>query len=289
MNDAAIPASRPLSATVGQFFRKPKGLLILVFAGLALLAGIGNGLALVAPGLIAAMTAAAVTDALLLRYMEDAWVFPDGALLTGMIVGMILSPQEPWHVAAVTSVVGVASKLVLRTRSANIFNPAALALVATFSVFSPGQNWWGAMPDMKPYALAVLVVTGIFITDRVNKVPAVLSLLGAYFLLFTATAFLGDPARVAEVYRTPDLQAVLFFAFFMVTDPPTSPPRAGDQVVFGLITAVASYAAYELVGAVYFLLVGLLAANAWEAWRRVREKSTRLAKRRNHAVEGGAR
>jgi Na+-translocating ferredoxin:NAD+ oxidoreductase RnfD subunit len=206
-----------------------------------------------------------------------------------MIVGMILSPREPWHVAAVTSVIGVGSKLVLRTRSANIFNPAALGLVATFYVFSPGQNWWGAMPDMKPYALAVLVATGVFITDRVNKVPAVLAFLGVYFLLFTVTAFLGDPARVAEIYRTPDLQAVLFFAFFMVTDPPTSPPRARDQIVFGIITAGASYAAYELIGAAYFLLAGLLVANAWEARRRVRAKTNRHAKSRNHAVEGGTR
>lgn len=285
MNKAATFGPRAVPPSVAQFFRKPKGLLILVFAVLGLLAGLGGGLALVAPGLVAAMTAAAVTDALLIRYMDDAWRFPDGALLTGMIVGMILSPREPWHVAAVTSVIGVGSKLVLRTRRANIFNPAALGLVATFYIFSPGQNWWGAMPDMKPYALAVLVATGVFITDRVNKMPAVLAFLGAYFLLFTITACVGDPAQVAEIYRTPDLQAVLFFAFFMVTDPPTSPPRARDQVVFGIITAAASYAAYELIGAAYFLLAGLLVANAWEAWRRMRKKTNRHARSRAAAAE----
>ena len=29
--------------------------------------------------------------------------------------------------------------------------------------------------------------------------------------------------RVAEIFRAPDLHAVLFFAFFILTDPPTSP------------------------------------------------------------------
>jgi Na+-translocating ferredoxin:NAD+ oxidoreductase RnfD subunit len=280
MNKAATLTPRTLPTAIAKIFRKPKSLLILIFVLLALVAGLGNGLALVAPGLAAAMIAAAATDMLLIRYMDDGWCFPDGALLTGMIVGMILSPREPWHVAAVTSVVGIASKVVLRTHSANIFNPAALALVATFYIFSPGQNWWGAMPDMPPYALVVLIATGIFITDRVNKLPAVLAFLGAYFLLFTLTAFFSDPARVAEIYRTPDLQAVLFFGFFMVTDPPTSPPRARDQLVFGVITAVASYAVFELVGAAYFLLAGLLVANGWEAWRRVRAKTTRHLKAR---------
>ena len=35
-------------------------------------------------------------------------------------------------------------------------------------------------------------------------------------------AFAGDPAHVEELYRAPDLHAALYFAFFMVTDPPTS-------------------------------------------------------------------
>ena len=63
----------------------------------------------------------------------------------------------------------------------------------------------------------------------------------------------------------------------MVTDPPTSPPKARDQIVFGVITAVVSYLVFELVGAVYFLLAGLLVANVWEAVRRYRMRSRRTA------------
>jgi Na+-translocating ferredoxin:NAD+ oxidoreductase RnfD subunit len=97
--------------------------------------------------------------------------------------------------------------------------------------------------------------------------------LGSYYFLFTATAFLGEPRQVAEVFRTPDLQAVLFFAFFILTDPPTSPVRYPDQVVCGLIVAAASYAFFELVGGAYYLLAGVLVGNIWEAWRR---QSSRL-------------
>jgi hypothetical protein len=58
----------------------------------------------------------------------------------------------------------------------------------------------------------------------------------------------------------------------MVTDPPTSPPKPRDQFANGAITAIASYAVFELIGAAYFLLAGLLVANAWEALRRSRAK-----------------
>jgi hypothetical protein len=62
----------------------------------------------------------------------------------------------------------------------------------------------------------------------------------------------------------------------MVTDPPTSPPKQRDQLAFGAITGAASYAFFELIGAAYFLLAGLLVANAWEATRRHRYRSRRM-------------
>lgn len=62
---------------------------------------------------------------------------------------------------------------------------------------------------------------------------------------------------------------MLFFALFILTDPPTSPVRYRDQIVFAIIVAAASYALFEWSGAVYYLLAGVLVGNLWEAWRRV--------------------
>ncbi len=268
-----------------RFFRTPKGLLLIVLLVLVAFAAFGSSVTIVAPGILAASIAAMLVDAPLLRWRDGAWSFPSGALLTGLLVAMVLSPHEPWYVAAVTAALGVASKYVFRTRSANVFNPAALALVATFYVFDTGQSWWGALPELPLLALTILFATGLYITQRVNKMPAVLTFLGVYYTLFTVTSFASDPGKVAELYRAPDLQAALFFAFFMVTDPPTSPPKARDQVVFGVITAVVSYAVFELVGAAYFLLAGLLVANMWEAWRRARVHARKSSSSRR-AAEG---
>jgi Na+-translocating ferredoxin:NAD+ oxidoreductase RnfD subunit len=255
-------------AAVRRFFRTPKGLLTIVLAALTVVAALGEGFRRVGPVLFSAIAVAALIDAPILRKRGNAWEFPSGAVLTGLLVAMILSPQEPWYVAGCTSAIAILSKYAFRTRSANVFNPAALALVASFYMFNTGQSWWGALPEITPIALAVLFATGVFIADRVNKMPLVLVFLGSYYLLFTATAFLGEPRQVAEVFRTPDLQAVLFFAFFILTDPPTSPVKYPDQVVCGLIVAAASYAFFELVGGAYYLLAGVLVGNIWEAWRR---------------------
>ncbi|MDB4913802.1 MAG: putative rane protein [Gemmatimonadetes bacterium] len=253
---------------VSRFFRTPKGLLIVVLGVLVGVAALQTGARLVAPVVMSAVCAAMLIDAPIMRLRRGRWHFPDGALLTGLIVAMILSPHTSWYVSAATSAVAVLSKYPLRVRTANIFNPAAFALVATFYIFNTGQSWWGALPELPAIAVLLLIASGVFIVQRVNKIPVVLAFLGSYYLLITLAAFVGDPARVAELYRAPDLHAALFFAFFMVTDPPTSPPRHRDQLVYGVIVGVVSYAVFELVGAVYYLLAGLLVANVWEAWRR---------------------
>jgi Na+-translocating ferredoxin:NAD+ oxidoreductase RnfD subunit len=260
--------------TLRRFLETPKGVLLLLLTALAAVGTWREGWVRVLPDLATACVVAMALDGAILRARKGRWVFPSGALLTALIVAMILTPDEPWFVAAVTSASAVASKYVFRAGTANVFNPAALALVIAFYAFDGAQNWWGALPD-SPGGLVLLLAAGVFIAYRTDKIPSVLSFLGCWFLLNTATAFLGFPERVAELYRSPDIEASLFFAFFMVTDPPTSPPRHRDQLNYGVIVAVVGYVAFQTVGAVYFLPAGLLAANVGEAARRSRARARR--------------
>lgn len=260
------------------FFKTSKGLLTLVLAGLIAIGAPHEGASLVVLRVGIAVLAAGALDAAILRLRHTRWQFPGGAVLTAMIVGMIVSVQMPWYVATVSSVAGVAAKYLIRTRGANVFNPAALGIVALFPMFHPAQNWWGALPEVFPAAQIALVGGGVFIAQRVNKLPLVVSFLGFYFLLFTAAAFVRDPSWVAEIYRTPDLQAVLYFAFFILTDPPTSPITPRDQIVYAAIVAVVSVAIFESTGAVYYLLAGVLLGNVWEARRRVTFRARRTGR-----------
>ena len=261
-------ARRMRRATL-RYVRTPKGILLLLLTALIGLAGTQLDLRLVLPGLAASTAAAALVDLPILRWRKGRWVFPGGAVLTGLLVAMVMSPREPWHVGALASAVAVAAKHVLRTRSANIFNPAALALVGTYYVFDAGQSWWGALPDLPlTLSLPALIAAGAFMTARVNKAPLVLAFLGVYYLVFTIAAFTGDPAQVAEVFIAPDLHAVLFFACFILTDPPTSPTRHREQLLYGTLVALTAWVTFERLGVVYYLLAGVLVGNVYEAARR---------------------
>jgi hypothetical protein len=178
------------------FFKTPKGLLTILLVLLTAMAAPAEGAGLVIRNMGAAVLAAGLVDLVILRVRDGAWEYPGGAVLTAMIVAMVMRAQEPWMVPVVTSVVAVLSKYVIRTRHANVFNPAALALVLMVYVMPHGQSWWGALPEVSPlWMRAVLLVGGLYLTSRVNKLPLVLSFVGVYFCLFPAIPGRRAPRR----------------------------------------------------------------------------------------------
>jgi len=255
---------------VRRFFKTPKGLVTIVLSTLILTAAPGqSGRPVV--GLMCATIAAGLVDLLILRWRTGTWRYPSGAVLTAAIVVMVLRAQEPWYVPTVTSVIAVLSKYCFRAQ-ANVFNPAALAMVASYYLFHAGESWWGAQTDANALGKLLMMAAGVIVANRVNKMPLVLTFLTTYFALFTVMTFVGDPLKVAEVFRTPDVEAALYFAFIILTDPPTSPVRYRDQVICGALVATGSYAFFELTGVVYYLLAGVTMGNVWVAWRRFRAR-----------------
>jgi len=242
--------------------------MILILLALLALVTRQTGIGVVAPGLLAAVGSAALLDTALLWLTRGKPSWPSGAVLSSLFIVLILDPHTPAYVSTCTAIVAINSKYLLHTRMANIFNPAAFALVVNYFLFASGQSWWGALPDLPAPFILLLLAAMVFIAQRIKKVPMVIAFLGSYFVFFTITAFILDPASVAEVFRVPDTNAALFFAGFMLTDPPTSPTKGRDQFVYAVIVALASVALYLLFGALWFLPGGLLIGNLWVAAQR---------------------
>lgn len=249
-----------------KFFSTPKGLLTVELLALTLLTGFVAAAAGAWLNLAAAVGAAVLIDVAVALLQRRSRIFPDGALLTGLIVAMVLSPGVPWWQSAFAAAVAILSKHLLKIGRRPIFNPAAFGLLAALLLFRTGQSWWGALPLLPVWCIALLLIAGAVITERVNKFPQVLAFLGVYMLLFLFGGLLHVPVA-GDAFRNPFIHSALFLAFFMVTDPPTSPAKYGDQVIFGILAAVISVADYLVLNGLSYLLVGLLVANGWSAWR----------------------
>lgn len=162
--------------------------------------------------------------------------------------------------------IAILSKHFLTIKKKHIFNPAAFGLFLASILFPIGQSWWGGFSLLPTWLLPLLFVGGYIIIQKVNKFPQIFAFLGTYFSVIFLLA-IADIGNSAELLRNPFIHSVLFFAFFMVTDPPTSPAKNKEQVYFGIIIAFISIFIYLVFGGLSFLLVGLLVANGWKAWK----------------------
>lgn len=263
-----LSPSRRTPSRLAKFAKTPKGTLLLVLLGLTLIAALRPadhaGLLNAAVSIV---TAVVIDLGVALTCRRRAGL-PDGAMITGLLVADILSHTTPLSIVAATTAVAVLSKHLLKVGRKPVFNPAALGLLVAIFVFGTGQSWWGSLALLPTWMIVIVIVAGAWIAIRVNKFPQVAAFLGTYFVLLLAMAVthVGLPTNTpADALRVPFVNTALFLAFFMLTDPPTSPAGYGHQVVFGMLAALVGTAVFATVGGLAYLLIGLLAANAWQS------------------------
>ncbi|MCL1630368.1 RnfABCDGE type electron transport complex subunit D [Sporolactobacillus sp. CPB3-1] len=214
--------------------------------------GIKNGLLAIITGIL--------FDYLVMYLMNRPWHFPDGALITGIIVGGILSPATPWFYVMMTTIIALLSKHLLKDKRRPLLNPAAVGLFISAILFSTGESWWIGLSMIPSWCAIIMILFGMFIASRINKLPLVFAFLATYMIFFLIAGILNS-AGAGDVLRTPYINAALFLSFFMLTDPPTSPAKYREQILFGCIVSMVSCAAFLLVSRLTYLFIGLFISN----------------------------
>ncbi|WP_028988072.1 RnfABCDGE type electron transport complex subunit D [Thermicanus aegyptius] len=250
-----------------QWFKTPKAYVLLTLVALLIIASLGSQ---DMRGILHAGVAVVVCVALdiicsLIKRRKR--IMPDGAIITGLIISLILSTTSTWFIVIATSILAILSKHILVYRKKPIFNPAATGLFLSIPLFQSQQSWWGAFGDLPDWTLAFVLIGGYIATNRVNKFPQVFSFLAMYFVSLYIMAFYFHVGDIADALRPPFINATLFFALFMLTDPPTSPAKTGDQIVFSLLAAAVSVVVYGYFGGLMYLFIGLFVGNLYQVWK----------------------
>ncbi len=246
--------------TIKQWMKSPKGYVILSLMILLLIATIYYQTSRGVINCLIAVFVATITDIFCLLILKRKNIKPYGAVITGMIVAMILSITTAWYVIVFTTIISILSKYLIVFKRKQIVNPAVFGLLMSIILFHTEQSWWGAFGDLQGWTNIFLLIAGYIVVSRVNKFPMVFSFLGTYFILLILTNLfhIGD---ASDAFRSPFINASLFFAFFMLTDPPTSPAKDKQQVIFGFICALVGVTIYTLFGGLTYLFTGLIVGN----------------------------
>lgn len=159
-------------------------------------------------------------------------------LITSLSLALLLRADALWPLA-LAAMIAVGSKFMLRINGKHIFNPANLGIVAMVLFSSaawttPGQ--WG----VAIWFAALLAGLGMFVTYRAARIDVPLVFIGVFAALIIGRAlWLGDPLSI-PLLRLQN-GALVLFAFFMISDPKTTPDGLGPRVAFVSATALLAY------------------------------------------------
>lgn len=167
---------------------------------------------------------------------------PRSALISALSLTLLLRTVSP-AVAALAAALTIGGKFVIRVPrpgpdegTKHVFNPtnfglAAILLLTERAWVSPGQ--WGSA------ALAAFAVAcaGLLVVRRAERSDVTWAFLGFYAaLLFGRALWLGDPMAIP--FHQLSNGAFLVFAFFMISDPKTTPDSRAGRVLFALLVAL---------------------------------------------------
>ena len=170
---------------------------------------------------------------------------PKSALISGLSLCLLLRTNS-WALAVATGVVAIAGKFILRWRGKHLFNPTNFGLVAMMLIsgkavwVSPGQ--WG---DFAFFSFLVVCLGGLVVT-RASRADVTLAFLGGWIgLLCARSAWLGEPLAI-PLHRLQN-GGLLIFAFFMISDPKTTPDSRLGRILFALLVALgAAFVQFKL-------------------------------------------
>jgi enediyne biosynthesis protein E5 len=204
-----------------------------------------------------AIASSLLTQALCSRYYGLPSIDLRSPLITGLSLSLLLRADQAW-LHALAGAGAISSKFVLRIDGKHIWNPAGLAIVVLLFTsndvwISPGQ--WGSAV----WFATLLGFFAILVLHAARRSDMALFFLGSHAaLLFARAWWLGDP--IAIPIHQLQSGSLLIFAFFMISDPRTSPDARLGRFLFAASVAVLGhYLAFfmQMRPALYFALIAL--------------------------------
>jgi Na+-transporting NADH:ubiquinone oxidoreductase subunit NqrB len=161
------------------------------------------------------------------------------ATITALSLTLLLRADNPWAMPA-AAVFAIASKFLVRVRGKHLFNPAnfgvgAALLILPGTWISPGQ--WGSDVALAGW----LVVLGATVAGRARRAD-----ISWLFLIFYLGALAARVAWLGQRWAVWTHQlssgALLLFAFFMISDPMTTPSDPRGRAAHAALVAAIAYA-----------------------------------------------
>ena len=159
--------------------------------------------------------------------------------ITGLGLSILLRTDALW-VLPLAAFAAIAGKFVIRIRGKHLFNPANLglgvAMLCTSHAWCSPSQW-----SENTVLIAWFAVLGCAVTQRAFRQDISLAFLAAWVALKVGRVlYLGQhlPALVHQLA----VGSLIIFAFFMISDPKTTPDHRAGRIFYAALVASVGFA-----------------------------------------------
>jgi Na+-translocating ferredoxin:NAD+ oxidoreductase RnfD subunit len=198
-----------------------------------------------------AVVAASVMDSLIAYTRTKVFQITESAVITGFIVGYVISSDEAWFKFVLASLIAILSKHFIRFQNKHVFNPAAFGIFVSILLLGVSTQWMGT------YVWYIVAPFGFYMAYKIRR----LELIAGYALVFFL--FFGTNAVVQKVPLWDILgYGSYFYVFVMLIEPKTVPVKMAGKYVFGAGAAALVFVLTQTGIRVDAELLSLLVVNA---------------------------
>lgn len=165
----------------------------------------------------------------------------ESVYITALILALIITPPAASGAGYFSSLMflfwaavwGMSVKYILAFRGKHFFNPAAFAVALTALTINQSASWWVGTLSLLP----LVILGGLLVTRKIQRFELVIS-----FLLAAAVSIVAfSPSRSTPFVLIQQIlmhSPIIFFAFIMLTEPLTTPPRKSARIIYGALVGL---------------------------------------------------
>ena len=185
------------------------------------------------PNFIIAISSCVLADGTFEFIKNKKFSITPSAIISGLIIAEVLSTNNLIYLF-IASVIAISSKHFINFENRHVINPANLGLFAVMLIFTNENSWWASSLG-SPYHF-VLIIFGIFLAYKMRNYLMIIAFLIAHSAIAVIYSFFTSQPMLGYV-----LSINLYFMFFMLVEPITSPKSPNGKILYGILVALVSF------------------------------------------------
>jgi glycine betaine catabolism B len=139
--------------------------------------------------------------------------------------------------AIIASFIAIASKYLFAFKKKHVFNPAAMGVFLPSLLGISSASWWVGTP-----ILSLVVLTGgLLLVRKIQRFHMISTFFLLYAVVIAFYSIFNRLDALEVLFATFSSSPILFFAFVMLTEPSTAPPRQIHRTFYGGLIGILAF------------------------------------------------